>query len=98
MNFDYNIIKITSNQNTKLFAFDITRMKDPRIRVGILKANYKDYLKGDNSKFSPVFEIFATNNYSFCNVYKGRNIKYDEIKKIKDELNFWYINKQSTRC
>jgi len=94
MNFDYNIIKITSNKNTGLFAFDITRMRDCRIRVGILKANYKDYLKGDNSKFSPVFEIFETNNYSFCNVYKGRDMNYNEIKKKRDELNVWYKNKQ----
>ena len=95
MNFDYNIIKITSNQNTKLFAFDITRMRDCRIRVGILKANYKDYLKGETDKYSPVFDIFETNNYSFCNVYKGRNMNYDEIKIKRDELNDWYKNKQN---
>jgi len=95
MNFDYNIIKITSNQNTKLFAFDITRMRDSRIRVGILKANYKNYLSGNITKFNPVFEIFQTNNFSFCNVYRGKHMTYDEIKKIKNELEIWYSNKQS---
>jgi len=95
MNFDYNIIKITSNENTKLFAFDITRMRDPRIRVGILKANYKDYLNGESDKYSSVFDIFETNNYSFCNVYKGRDMNYDEIKIKRDELNVWYKQRQN---
>jgi hypothetical protein len=62
--------------------------------MGILKANYKDYLKGDKDKYNPVFEIFACNNYSFCSVFRCKSIKFEDVKLKRDELNMWYLNKQ----
>jgi hypothetical protein len=93
--FHYQIIKITENRDTTKFAFEISRMRDSRVRMGILKANYKDYLAGDKEKYNPVFEIFACNNYSFCSVFRRNNINLEDVKVKRDEINNWYMKRQS---
>ena len=93
--FHYQIIKITENRDTSNFVFEISRMRDSRVRMGILRANYKDYLNGDSDKWNPVFDIFACNNYSFCSVFRKNNINLEDVKIKRDEINNWYINRHN---
>ena len=70
-------------------------MRDDRVRVGILYAKYKDFLVGKHDNYKSVFEVFGTNNYSFCTVYRSKCLSYDEIKIKKEELREWYSERSN---
>ena len=65
----FQFIKITDNRNHPDFIFDCTTMRDARLRISALKAQYKKFLNdGENEK--PIFRFFEL-DYSFCVVERG---------------------------
>ena len=91
---NYKIIKIMDNNNLN-FYLDTTCMKDARIRVSILKSQYRDYIEG-NKKHKAVFDILK-NDYSSCVV--ARNLtSIEEVKQRKHQLNEFYLNKYKSNA
>jgi len=80
----FQFIKITDNRNHPDFIFDCTTMRDARLRISALKAQYKKFLNdGENEK--PIFRFFEL-DYSFCVVERGIYNDYAVVKKRRDEL------------
>jgi hypothetical protein len=90
---DYKIIKFSSNKNPNIFFLDISKMKDIRIRNSILYSSYQKYTLGI-SNYKPVYDVFDTVNYTFITIHKAYNIKYKDIKLIKDDYEKYYKNKK----
>ena len=88
----FQFIKITNNRNHPDWILDITTMKDARLRISALKAQYKKFLNdGENEK--PIFRFFQL-DYSFCVVEKGYYTDYSIVKKRRDELYEIYTQRE----
>jgi len=86
---NYKIIKIIDNNNLN-FYLDVTSMKDFRIRMSILRGQFRDYLSGLRP-YKPVYDILS-GDFSACVV--ARNLtSIEEVKQKKDALNIFYLNK-----
>ena len=53
----FRIIKLTNNDDPKEFTLEITRMRDIRQRIGIIVADYNDYLLLEGKKYKPSYKI-----------------------------------------
>ena len=91
---NYKIIKIMDNNNLN-FYLDTTCMKDARIRVSILKSQYRDYIEG-TKKHKAVFDILS-GDFSAC-VVKRNLTSIEEVKQKKEELYEFYINKYKSNA
>jgi len=89
----YKIIKIQNNNDYNKFYLDITKMKDPRIRVGILVSYFKYYKKKPEIVYHPVFEVLKDGEFSFSVVYKSDICSFQEIQYKRDEVRTFYENK-----
>jgi hypothetical protein len=88
---NYRVIKITDNDNHNNFYLDITRMQDPRIRVGILYSNFMKYVDG-TKQHKGVYEVLNS-DYSFYCVWRGYLNSYEEARQVKDSLERFYREK-----
>ena len=71
----YKLIKITDNRNPQNFYIDISKMKDARIRLSILKSDYK------NGKIkNAVLRNILGGDFSFFVIKKGDFKDYQDIK------------------
>ena len=82
----FRIIKLTNNDDPKEFTLEITRMRDIRQRIGIIVADYNDYLLLEGKKYKPSYTILSNPNYSFYTVFRGHFDTYHECKQKRDEL------------
>ena len=82
----YSIIKIQNNNDYNKFYLDVTKMRDARIRVGILISYLKYYQKKPKIGFHPVFEAIGDGDYSFSTVYRSSTDTFEEIRLKRDEL------------
>ncbi len=87
----FQFIKITDNRNHPDFLIDITTMKDARLRISALKAQYKKYLTDGKNKKS-IFRFFEL-DYSFCVLERGYYTNYSSVKERRDELFEIYLKK-----
>ena len=92
----FQFIKVTNNNDHKEFYVDITTMKDARLRISALKAQYKKYIN-DGKNFKPIFKYFNL-DYSFCVLERGDYEKYEDVKSRRDELYLKYREKLSLSC
>lgn len=88
---DYKFIKITNNDNHKMFYIEVTKMQDIRIRVGILFINFIKHLE-ENKPYKEMFKIFES-DYSFYCCYRCKCENYEEVKATKDKLYAFYNEK-----
>ena len=88
----YRFIKITNNDNHKMFYIDVTKMKDCRIRVGILYSQFfrRNYLE-ENKGHKTVYDILNS-DYSFYCCYRC-NCSSKDVKAIRNELYKFYNEK-----
>lgn len=84
-------IKITDNNKHENFYIDITTMKDARLRISALKAQYKKYLELKTFK-KEVFNFFEI-DWSFAVIERGSFDNYEDAKLRRDELYTLYKNK-----
>ena len=89
----FRIIKLTNNNNHREFTLEITRMKDVRQRVGILVADYNNYLLSKNKNFKPCYNIVSAGDFSFYTVYRGEFDTYHQCKEKRTELYNLYNKK-----
>ena len=82
----FRIIKLTNNDDPKEFTLEITRMRDIRQRIGIIVADYNNYLLLEGKKYKPSYTILSNPNYSFYTVFRGHFDTYHECKQKRDEL------------
>jgi len=89
----YKIIKLQNNNDLNNFYLDITKMKDVRIRIGILVSYYKYKNTNLKNKNHPVFKTIEQNDFSFSVIYRSSTDTYEEILKVKKELEQFYLDK-----
>jgi len=89
----YKIIKLQNNNDLNNFYLDITKMKDVRIRIGILVSYYKYKNTNLKNKNHPVFKTIEQNDFSFSVIYRSSTDTYEEILKVKKELEQFYSEK-----
>ena len=89
----YRFIKITNNDNHKMFYIDVTKMKDCRIRVGILYSQFfrRNYLE-ENKGHKTVYDILNS-DYSFYCCYICNCHTSQDVKLTRDELYTFYNEK-----
>ena len=92
-----SFIKITDNNHLENFVIIHTYMKDCRIKMSMLKNQYKHHSRMSKSKNSRIFEIFDTIDYSYYSVYRGYFDSKQEIDDKKNELNQFYRDKINKR-
>ena len=88
---NYRFIKITNNNNHKMFYIDVTRMRDCKIRVGILFSKFITYLE-ENKGCRDVYDILDS-DYSFYCCYRCECSNAEQVKAIRDELYKFYNEK-----
>ena len=77
-------IKISNNNNPSEFHISPTTMKDARLRISALKAQYNNYCE-TGLYYKDVFAFFKL-DWSFYVLERGKFENYEEIKKRLDEL------------
>ena len=85
-------LKLVDNNDTSDFIIIPSRMRNYKIKIGMLKSQYKN--RKPNCKFNKVYDYFENKDYSFSVVYKtNEDLDKEEIDKKVLELEQFYLAK-----